>query len=614
MIRLVVGLLLSLPYLAFSLAHAHSGDFAHAHTQRRHPPVYPRSVLPEGTTSLTKPTYDYVICGGGLAGLVLANRLTENPNITVAVIEAGSSGYETDQFNTPAATFYTSSLGGKYDWAYTTVPQDGLDGLSKRETRGKVLGGGTAINGLYMVRPPRGQLNSWASLNNASDWWGWTNVINYFRKSETFSPPVVDMRSWVLYDQASHGNNGPVNVTWSGVSYPVVKHYLEAWTDLGAKANDNAYGGDNSGPFLALSCINPSNWTRSFARTAYLDPIVERPNLEILTGNTCTKINLVDDGTQHKKATGVNYQADASSTSQTVQANREVLVTGGAIGTPHLLQLSGIGRAAHLSRVGVEQQIELEGVGWGFSDHLATKLDFHAAPDTVLPPRLTGNPQTDSFVNEATSYNNLSLILGSDRHAYLRTLREDFDNIVDGYVGAPPSVLKGYRQTLNETLNLLEASTPVFEYLFASVMGSMSLQVALQLPLSRGSVQITSNDPFDSPAIDPGWLQSPYDLQLFRSALDLARRLGNRPRFAKYHVGESTTTASLSGEGWDDYIKRSSGSEYHPQSSCAMLPLEQGGCVNASLIVYGTRNLRVVDSSVPPAPLSTHREYIVEQQ
>lgn len=597
-----------LSVLASSLvldAYAHSRTQSSGPTHRRHR----RAVLPEGA-QLDADTYDFVICGGGLAGLVLANRLTELPDVTVAVIEAGESGYDTTQFNTPAATFYDTAAGTKYDWAYKTVPQSNLDGAARPVARGKTLGGSSAINGLYMVRGNDIQYDSWASLNNASDWWGWPNIKKYMMKAEYWTPPPPNFRDWITFFDGSHGNAGPINQTWPAVSYPIVKDYLQSWEDYGAPRNPDPYRGDNTGVFVAMADINPTNWTRSFARTGYLDPIMERPNLHVVTGHQCTKI-LMSSDKDGTRATGVQYQSGADSQALTVNANKEVIVAGGAIGSPQLLQLSGIGPSAHLSKVGVDTVLDLPGVGYGFSDHISAPVDFHPKADTVLPPSaLKGDPEVDSYINTATCYVNMTMLLDGKEKRFIQTLIDDMDNIVDSYK-APPEVLKGYRAIINETIVLYNRSTLMMELLFASTWGGITINVALQTPLSRGSVLIDSRDPFASPLIDPGWLSVGHDLHLYRAGFTLARRVGQQQNFTKYHDGETKRTVDIDDSdpaNWDALIKAHSGTEYHPQSSCAMLPLELGGVVGPDLLVHGTTNLRVIDSSIPPAPLATHCE------
>lgn len=580
-------------------------------------PFVPREVT-DNAASFNDQTVDYVIVGGGNAGLVLANRLTEDADVTVAVIEAGTSGQESDRFASPGGTYYNSPGGPQspYDWQYPTVPQQYMDGKPRTWPRGKTLGGSTAINGMYIIRASQPEHDSWAQLNDAAPVWGWDNFLTGMKKSETFTGPDSSIDFEVPYNEASRGTDGPLHVTFPGTLYPVVDGFIDAMASLGSPLNRDPYGGDNTGSYVGTAAINPSNWTRSYSRTAYLDPFTYRENLRVLTNTHVTKVNLQDDPDQpgNKRAVSVTFQSGPNAPSYTIKANREVLMTAGAVGTPQVLQLSGIGPRQFIESKGIESVIDLPGVGHGVSDHIVTSVSFTPKQGDQLPPaRVTNDPKVDSYVNTATSYVNLTTLMGSPAEAsnFISGVRDELANIVNSY-DAPEPVKRGYNATLSETLRLLEQGTAPMEMLFASVFGGVQIQLALQHSLSRGTVMINSANPFEYPQIDPHYGQQTADIVLLRAAMKLARRAGATQAFQQYAGAETgDTTGATSDEAIDAHIRRAAQTEYHPAGSAAMMPYDMGGVVDQTLLVYNTSNLRVIDSSVPPSPVSCHLMTIV---
>lgn len=603
--------------VVLTLAQVTSSAASTSTFRRSRLPFVPREVT-TNAASFGGQKVDYVIVGGGNAGLVLANRLSEDSNVTVAVIEAGSSGYESNLFDSPGGTYYNSPGGpnSPYDWQYPTVPQQHMDGNSRTWPRGKVLGGSTAINGMYIIRASQPEHDSWAGLNDADAVWGWDNIFTGMKKAETFTGPDSSIPFEVPYNEASRGTNGPLHVSFPGTLYPVVDGFINAMSSLGAPLNRDPYGGDNTGSYVGSAAINPTNWTRSSARAAYLDPYAYRPNLRVLTSTYVTKVNMEDDPDLpgSKRAVSVTFQTSPTSSAYTINANREVIMTAGAIGTPQVLQLSGIGPKQHIESKGIQSVIDLPGVGYGVSDHIVTSVSFTPKQGDSLPPaRVTNDAKTDSYINTATSYVNLRTLLGDDNQAsqFISSLRSNLSSLVESY-DAPESVKRGYNATVSETLRLLEQGTSPMEMLFASVFGGLQIQLALQHSLSRGTIMINTANAFDYPAIDPKYGSQSADIVLMRAAMKLARRAGATEAFQQYAGAETgDTTGATSDAAIDDHIRRAAQTEYHPAGSCSMLPYDLGGVVDKTLLVYNTTNLRVIDASIVPAPLSCHLMSVV---
>ncbi|CAO1637889.1 unnamed protein product [Sympodiomycopsis kandeliae] len=608
----------ALALTAASLATATPADERWIKRRTTAPPFVPREVT-DNAASFGGQNADYVIIGGGNAGLVIAERLSEDSNVTVAVIEAGTSGYETNKLDSPGGTYYNSPGGpnSPYDWQYPTVPQQHMDGNPRTWPRGRVLGGSTAINGMYIIRASQPELDSWAQLNDAQPVWGWDNFLTGMKKSETFTGPDQSLPFEIPYNADSRGTDGHLHVSYPGTSYPVVNGFINAMSSLGSPLNRDPYNGDNTGSYVGTAAINPTNWTRSFARSAYLDPFAYRDNLRVLTGAHVTKINFQDDQDQpdYKRAVSVTFQSSPESQGHTITANREVILTAGAVGSPQVLQLSGVGQKDFIQSKGIEPVIDLPGVGHGVSDHLVTSVSFAPRQGASLPPsRVTGDAKVDSYINTATSYVNLTTLLGGQQQAseFISSLRSNLTSIIDSYDSAPESVKRGYNATLSESLRLLEQGTSPMEMLFASVFGGVQIQLALQHSLSRGTVMIKNANAFEYPSIDPRYGQQQADIVLLRAAMKLARRAGATDAFQEYAAAEvGDTTNAQDDAAIDAHIRRAAQTEYHPAGSCSMLPFDQGGVVDQTLLVYNTTNLRVVDGSVPPAPLSTHLMTVV---
>lgn len=578
------------------------------------PPLASRDVTGNGD-DLSGKTYDYIVVGGGLAGLTVAARLSEDPDVTVAVIEAGQDIYGADQtrFLTPSAVLYDSFLNTEYDWKYVTTAQAGLNQRTTPWARGKVLGGSSSVNSMYMVRASSREFNSWGSLIGAPELWGWDSMFAAMKKSEDFQEPVQAVRDMVpslKWNPASHGTGGNIKTGWPGVSYPFVQSFLTAVSNLGTPISSDPDAGDAWGAFLATSAINAQVWQRSSSRTGYLDSIdTERTNIHVLTGHQATKVLLDTSDPNSVKATGVQYATNASAPLLTVNAAKEVIISGGTINSPQLLQLSGIGDATQLSQLGIQSTVNLPGVGHNVQDHISAALLYPPTDPSKQPPaKITGDAVTDSFVQSAIAYINLTTLVGAESGTLLDTLRTNVSNAINS-AAVSDAVKQGWNLTYTSQVNnVYDSPVGLVEILLADIYGTVNIQVALQQPLSRGSILITSTDPFAPPAIDPKYLSLDVDLQLLREGHKLARKIGAAMTDVLGAESQPGTAAVASEDdaAWDGFIRQNAGTEYHPSSSCSMLPREQGGVVDKNLLVYGTSNLRVIDASIAPTSVSAH--------
>ncbi|GAA6062424.1 hypothetical protein JCM10212_006059 [Sporobolomyces blumeae] len=583
-------------------------------------------------SSLADQTFDYVIVGGGTAGLVIANRLTENSSVTVAVIEAGTDGSAVeDKILAPAQAYFAgiANADSDYDWKYNTVAQAELDNREIYWPRGKVLGGSSAVNGLYMIRQSEIEQNSWASLldSASSSSWNWDAVYPNLKKSETWTPPsdyYIDEASMVL-NSTLHGHDGPIHYSYPGIFYNSTFEWIPTLANLGIDTRDPA-GGEVWGAFIATSAINPSNWTRSYAKTGYLDPVDYRTNLVVLTGYQATKI--VFDGTT---ATGIEFAASASGDKYTVSARQEVILSGGVIGSPQLLQVSGVGPSDLLTSLGINVVYDLPGVGQHLTDHLSgaitlnTSFPFSGDPietnETYAAEQLALWKAGDASSlytspNDAVAYVDLETLFGAEAAAQFMTeLRANQSSAVSAY-SSNAQVAAGYNATYSADINDIYPTSVGQAEILLSNTGTyggypdavtVQIQAALQHPMSRGSVNINSTSTFDAPQIDPGYLTHPADIQILREAFKFARKISQTAPFSDYVYSELSPGSAVSTDAeWETWIRGVVSTEYHPASTCALLPLELGGVVDASMRVYGVSGLRVIDSSMVPISFSAH--------
>ena len=339
-------------------------------------------------------TFDYIIAGGGTAGLTLAARLTENPEITVGVIEAGIDRTDDPKVLTPGLVV-SMWEDPDYDWIFKTVPQIHGNGRIVGHPRGKQLGGSSAINFNYWTHASQQDIDDWGALGNPG--WSWDDLFPYFLKSERYNAPPASYSEKIdtsFIDPALHGTEGPVQD-----SFPLFyDNFYAAWEptykNLGLGPTGDPKGGLALGAYTTLLTLAPANASRSYAGNAYYKPNAARPNLQVLTGALVTKINFAQTEKQ-LVASGVTFIVDGRSFN--VKASREILLCAGTFQSSHLLELSGIGDAKLLSSLGIDSVYDNSNVGENLQDHILLPLGFKAAPgeDTFESLR------NETYLNEA---------------------------------------------------------------------------------------------------------------------------------------------------------------------------------------------------------------------
>ena len=504
-------------------------------------------------------TYDYVIVGAGSAGCVLAARLTEDPRTRVLVVEAGGRDSNL-AVRIPAA--FSKLFKTSCDWNYTTVPQRHLDGRSLYWPRGKMLGGTSSMNAQMHVRGNRADYDEWATLGNAA--WGYDEVLPYFRRLEHNERGPSPFR----------GTGGPLTVSDLRDPNPATSAFIEAAVEAGLERATDVNGERQDG--VDYTQVTQRRGTRASAASAYLRPARGRPNLTVVTAAHATRI--LFDG---RRAVGVEYSRAAAIT--TARANREVIVAGGAINSPQLLMLSGIGPADHLRRLGIDVRHDLPGVGQCLQDHLVCGVIVRARSATTLVA--------------AESVPNLLRFLVRRRGMLTSNIAE-----ACGFFRVPPSAPA-------PNLELLFAPVPFIDHgLTRPTEHGLSIGVVLLRPRSAGSITLKSATPFDAPLIDPQYLSDPggEDLGLLVEGMKRAWRVLRSPALAA-QAGEPMipdreprTDAEL-----EAFIRQRAETLYHPVGTCRM-GVDDMAVVDPTLRVHGLEALRVVDASVMPTIIRGH--------
>ncbi|RPB16228.1 GMC oxidoreductase [Morchella conica CCBAS932] len=554
--------------------------------------------------------YDYVIIGGGLSGLVVANRLTEDLATTVLVIEAGELDKHEDSIYVPGDVGAT--LGTSYDWQVPTVPQDVLVNGNITIPLGKVVGGSSALNGMLFHRGSPADYDLWEALGNEG--WGWEGLLPYFIKSETFTPPSDELVSefGITYDESVHGFNGSVHASYPPFIYNQTKNFIKAMNQLGVQtSNDQASSA--VGVFYLPNSLNPITMTRSFTRPDDHDVAVERANYHLLAGNQVTKI-LTEDAVAY----GVEYSAGSNQPRYIVNATVEVVVAAGAVHTPQLLQLSGIGPRTLLEELGVEVVSDLPGVGSNFQDHPSLIVPYSFTGLAFSPQNLTSNATLAAYYRELYNLSKTGPYTVSAGNALAFISTNSFTNKTSELVaegrnqnetylspGADPGVTAGYKKQRDLLLDIWGSSdAATIEY---SVGSAGPLVISLSHALSRGDIRASSLDPFSPPSVDWRAFENPLDMELMIDAFRAGRRLMQTPAMTELGAIEATTGNLTTDEQIVDYLKKTMSPSFsHVCCTSPMMPKEIGGVVDEELRVFGVSGLRVIDAGVVPVVPAAH--------
>jgi len=515
-----------------------------------------------GRVSGTVDHFDYVIVGSGAAGAILANRLSEDGKTTVCLLEAGPSDWH--PFLHIPAGFIKTLFNPAFTWQFQTEAGPMTNGRRIPVPQGRTLGGSTSVNGLVYNRGQHADFDGWAALGN--DGWSFADVLPYFKRMEKRSGGEDQYR----------GRNGELPVTDIDWIHPLCEAFINGAAGLGMPRNPDYNGADQAGVGYFQRTID-NGWRMSTART-FLTPVKSRPNLTIRTNARATRVLL-----EQKRAVGVEYVlGNNAGNLRRVMARREVILSCGAINTPRLLQLSGIGNAGHLKAAGIEVQHHLPGVGEHLSDHYSIRL-VARVKNCVTINELARGPRLALQIARWMLKKPSIMALSPSLVHYFWKSRPDLSAPDLQGVFAPASYREGYVGMLDK-------------------YPGITAGVWQHRPESLGYVRVQSGDPFADPIIQPNYLQHENDRRVLIDGARLARKLLQTPELAPYVEQETLPGVAIdSDDELLDFARRYGVSSYHLNGTARMGPAGDAmAVVDNQLRVVGLQGLRIADSSVMP--------------
>jgi len=508
---------------------------------------------------------DYVIVGAGSAGCVLATRLTEEPHVSVILIEAGGKDYN-PLIHVPAG-FYKMLDHDKLTWKYRSEPDPGTSGRAIVYTRGRVVGGSSSINGLVYIRGQPEDYDHWAQLGNRG--WSWDDCLPLFRAAER----------WEGQENEVRGKDGPLHTSNMERS-PICAAAVEAGKQLGLTYQEDVNGITHGSIDTIGWCQQTRNGRqRASAARTYLASALSRPNLRLITNAMVHR--LIFGG---KRAVGVEFFRGGAI--HRVTAGREVILCAGAIGSPHILQLSGVGDAEHLSEIGVPVVHELKGVGRNMQDHFQARVSYPVIGLSTANEKARGIPLAIEILRWMFTGKGMLTYSPSLVAASVKVLESSATS--DMQISFAPGSFK------NGQIGELE-DTP-----------GLSAGAWQMRPLSRGYVKAKSNRPEDMPLINPRYLSDEADRMALLGGLRFARRMFEAPALKRYVLAESLPGKDVrTDDELLDYAARYGGTCYHASCTC-MMGQHPLAVVDDQLRVHGLDGLRVIDASIMPAVTSTN--------
>jgi choline dehydrogenase-like flavoprotein len=559
--------------------------------------------------------YDYLLLGGGTAGLTLAARLSNSlPHARIGVLEAGLSELSNPLISTPG--LFGAVLGTSADWGYKSVPQPFVASRKLDIQRGKMLGGSSGLNFLIWDVGSKDEYDAWGYG------WGFDGISKGWKSSEIVHAPTNPALEQILprppVDENMHGHKGPLSTSFNQWFPHVSTTFHAAFEKLGVRVNPDPTGGDNLGFSYSLNTIDPTRAERSYSASAFFAPNQDRENLVVLTGVTASKVLFGEDkvtiGVEFVDGEGKTHQAFLKSGDE----NAEVILTAGAVGSPQLLELSGIGKKSVLDAAGIEVLVENDDVGENLQDHLFATLTYELSPENnVTRDTFFTNPDFAATAQKEYSTNRSGLLTSTSvlpvamlplseffEPAELEKLIAETESEVDPFEMFALPRSSAEKDNRNAQVEILAVGEN-FGLVPEPGKTYVTLLSIILHPLSRGSIHITSSNPLDAPTIDPRYYSHPLDRTVMKTAYKWLDKLAEQEPVKSQLRARVDPVPNNDEEFWA-HVQKKTESVKHLAGTCAL-----GKVVDGLLKVKGVQGLRIVDASVMPIQVSAHTQATV---